>query len=68
MQVEGLITREIQRARECIAAKRRERALLHVRTKKLHEQNVDKIDAYLLNVEQVQVAVVSVCDMIPGMA
>ena len=53
MQVEGLITRELQLAREFIAAKRRERALLHMRRKKLHEQNVDKIDSYLLNVEQV---------------
>lgn len=53
LQVEGLITREIQLAREFIAAKRRERALLHMRKKKLHEQNVDKIDSYLLNVEQV---------------
>ena len=53
-QVEGLITREIQFAKEYIASKRRERALLHVRKKKLHEQSVDKIDAYLLNVEQVR--------------
>lgn len=44
---------EVKRAREYVAAKRRERALLHMRKKKLHEQNLDKIDAYLLNVEQV---------------
>ncbi|KAK9792993.1 hypothetical protein WJX73_001891 [Symbiochloris irregularis] len=52
-RVEAQIMREVQLAKEFIAAKRRERALLHMRKKKLHEQNADKIDAYLLNVEQV---------------
>ena len=36
-------------------AKRRERALLALRKNKLREQNLDQIDAYLLNVEQVRI-------------
>ena len=54
MQVEGLIAREIEVAKELIAAKKRERALLALRRKQLREGQLEKIDAYLLNVEQVR--------------
>lgn len=52
-QVEDLIARELAIARELIAAKRRERALLALKKKKLREGQLEQIDAYLLNVEQV---------------
>ena len=51
-QVEDLIARELAIARELIAAKRRERALLALKKKKLREGQLEQIDAYLLNVEQ----------------
>lgn len=53
MQLEGLIAKGVEEAKEYIKAKRRERALLALRKNKLYEQSADKIDAYLLNVEQV---------------
>ena len=46
----------MEAARELIAQKRRQQALLSLRKKKLHEQRVDTIDAYLLNVEQVRLS------------
>lgn len=52
-QIEGLIAREIALAKELIAAKKRERALLALKKKKLREGQLEQIDAYLLNVEQV---------------
>lgn len=52
-QIEGLIAREIELAKELLAARKRERALLALRKKKLREGQLDQIDAYLLNVEQV---------------
>ena len=52
-QVEGLIAREIELAKELLAAKKRERALLALRKKRLREGQLEQIDAYLLNVEQV---------------
>ena len=54
--MEGLIAREIEIARELIAAKKRERALLALRKKKLREGQLEQIDAYLLNVEQARAA------------
>ena len=51
-QVEDLIAKELALARELIAAKRRERALLALKKKKLREGQLEQIDAYLLNVEQ----------------
>ena len=51
-QVEGLIAREVETAKELLAAKKRERALLALRKKKLREGQLEQIDAYLLNVEQ----------------
>ncbi len=48
-----MIAREIALAKELIAAKKRERALLALKKKKLREGQLEKIDAYLLNVEQV---------------
>jgi len=52
LQVEDLIAKELAIARELIAAKRRERALLALKKKKLREGQLEQIDAYLLNVEQ----------------
>ena len=53
MQLEGLIAKGVSDAREYIRAQRRERALLSLRKNKLYEHDLEKIDAYLLNVEQV---------------
>jgi hypothetical protein len=39
-------------AKELIAAKKRERALLALKKKRLREGQLEQIDAYLLNVEQ----------------
>lgn len=50
-QVEAAIEREVAVARELLAAKKRERALLALKKKRLHEAQLDKIDAWLLNVE-----------------
>ena len=55
-QIEGLIAREIAVAKELIAAKKRDRALLALRKKRLREGQLEQIDAYLLNVEQVHLA------------
>ena len=55
-QIEGLLAREIAVAKELIAAKKRERALLALRKKRLREGQLEQIDAYLLNVEQVHLA------------
>ena len=52
-QIEGLIAREVAVAKELIAAKKRERALLALRKKRVREGQLEQIDAYLLNVEQV---------------
>ncbi|KAK9833403.1 hypothetical protein WJX81_002322 [Elliptochloris bilobata] len=52
-RVEGLIAREIAVAKELIVAKKHERALLALRKKRLREGQLELIDAYLLNVEQV---------------
>lgn len=56
MQLESLVVKGVQEARSYIQEKRRERALLALRKNKLYEHNLDKIDAYLLNVEQVRFA------------
>lgn len=56
-QIFALISRDVDLARELIAQRRRQQALLSLRKKKVHEQRVDTIDAYLMNVEQVQSAV-----------
>ena len=52
-QIFAQISRDVELARQLIAEKRRQQALLSLRKKKLHEQRVDTLDAYLLNVEQV---------------
>ena len=52
MQLEDLITRELAIARELLAVKKRERALLALKKKRLREGQLEQIDAYLLNVEQ----------------
>ena len=53
LQLEGQVARGLAEAKKYIREQRRERALLALRRNKLYEQNLDKIDAYLLNVEQV---------------
>ena len=63
--MEDLIAKELAIARELIAAKRRERALLALKKKKLREGQLEQIDAYLLNVEQASFAAGSIC---PGLA
>ena len=52
LQLEDLIARELAIARELLAAKKRERALLALKKKRLREGQLERIDAYLLNVEQ----------------
>ena len=52
LQLEDLIARELAIARELLAAKKRERALLALKKKRLREGQLEQIDAYLLNVEQ----------------
>ena len=52
LQLEGLIAKGVADARDYIRAQRRERALLCLRKNKLYEHDVERIDAYLLNVEQ----------------
>ena len=51
-QLEDLIARELAIARELLAAKKRECALLALKKKRLREGQLEQIDAYLLNVEQ----------------
>lgn len=58
--MEDLIAKELAIARELIAAKRRERALLALKKKKLREGQLEQIDAYLLNVEQASFAAGSI--------
>ncbi len=52
LQLEDLIARELAIARELLAAKKRERALLALKKKRLREGQLERIDKYLLNVEQ----------------
>lgn len=54
LQIDKAILREVAVAKELIAAKRKERALLALKKKKLHEQQLDRVDAFLLNIEQVK--------------
>lgn len=49
-----MITRGVTDARQYMQQKQTERALLALRKRKLYEQSLDRIDAYLLNVEQVR--------------
>ena len=48
-------------ARELVAAKKKERALLALKKKKLHEGQLEQIDAWLLNVESMVSAGELVC-------
>ena len=51
-QVEGNIHRELQIARQLLAQKKRDRALLFLKQKKIREQQIERLDAWLINVEQ----------------
>ena len=51
-QVEALVSREMGVARDLLAAKQRDRALVALKRKRLQEGRLESIDAYLLNVEQ----------------
>eukprot|EP01023_Acetabularia_acetabulum_P018867 TRINITY_DN19537_c0_g1_i1.p1 TRINITY_DN19537_c0_g1~~TRINITY_DN19537_c0_g1_i1.p1 ORF type:complete len:227 (-),score=51.96 TRINITY_DN19537_c0_g1_i1:423-1103(-) len=46
-----VIDRELQIAKELVAAKKKERAVLALKKKKLNEQQLQKLDDWLLNVE-----------------
>ena len=46
-----LVERDSSAARALVAKHQRERALLALRKKRLHEQQLDRLDAWLLNVE-----------------
>ena len=51
--------RELAVAKELVASQKRERALLALKRRKLHEQRLGQLDAWLLNVEQlVRIALV----------
>ncbi|KAL8136764.1 hypothetical protein V2J09_002765 [Rumex salicifolius] len=51
-QLEAVIEAEKQAARDLIREKRKERALLALKKKKVQEELLQKVDAWLLNVEQ----------------
>ena len=59
-QLEGAVDRELAVAKELVAAQKRERALLALKRRKLHEQRLAQLDAWLLNVEQVVRTVVCI--------
>lgn len=50
-RVEAAVEQEVAVARELLAAKKRGRALLALKRKRLHETQLDQIDAWLVNVE-----------------
>lgn len=52
LQLEDLITREVQLARQLVAQKRQSQALIALKKKKVQEGRVDNIDKWLLNVEE----------------
>ena len=51
LKIEELIEKNVEIARQLIAQKRRDKALLALKKKKLQEEQVKKVDAWLLNVE-----------------
>jgi hypothetical protein len=51
-QLEKVIEREKEVARELVKEKKRERALLALKKKKVQEELLRNVDAWLLNVEQ----------------
>lgn len=46
-----LVERDFSAARALVAMQQRDRALLALKRKRLHEQQLDRLDAWLLNVE-----------------
>jgi hypothetical protein len=52
LQIQGNIDREMAVARELVGQGRKERALLALKRRKLQEGQAAKLDAWLLNVEQ----------------
>ena len=51
-QLEAVIEAEKQAARDLIREKKKDRALLALKKKKVQEELLQKVDAWLLNVEQ----------------
>jgi charged multivesicular body protein 6 len=51
MQLEARIDQNVSVAKELLAAKKRDRALVALKKKKLNENQVKTIQAWLLNVE-----------------
>eukprot|EP01025_Chloroclados_australasicus_P041318 TRINITY_DN43724_c0_g1_i1.p1 TRINITY_DN43724_c0_g1~~TRINITY_DN43724_c0_g1_i1.p1 ORF type:complete len:225 (-),score=42.72 TRINITY_DN43724_c0_g1_i1:410-1084(-) len=54
-----VIDRELQIAKELVAAKKKERAVLALKKKKLNEQQLQKLDDWLINVETLLVNIES---------
>jgi len=51
-RVEGAIEREERRAKELVQGKKNQQALLALKKRKLHQQQLEKVCAWVLNVEE----------------
>lgn len=51
-RIEGLITREVEIARQLVAQGNKSRALLALKKKKVQQGRIDNLDVWLLNVEE----------------
>lgn len=52
LQLEAALDRELSVARLLVAAGKKDRALLALKKRKLQEQQLTRLDVWLLNVEQ----------------